>query len=501
VESGTVSVEMAEVGLASLRSDLLRDFEHVARAKGLAYSVDLAPGCPTSIATDPQRLRQILANLLANAFKFTESGTVRVQVGLADDGWNADVTSLEGAPSVIALSVTDSGIGIDEDQQLRIFEAFAQGDGSTARLYGGTGLGLSISRELSALLGGQLSVTSSPGVGSTFTVYLPSVHLPSRAVATGPVVRALPIAAPTVMPAVPVEPAHARPTEAAPRPSGETRGVLEGVKILVVDDEIRNLYALSALLGQAHAVVSFVESGTEAIAALVQNDVDIVLMDILMPEMDGYDTIRAIRAIDRFASLPIVALTAKAAAGERQRCLDAGANDYVARPAEASELLAALRPWIPSTPVWLGSVGVGDGDRPALREVSEIEGLQILVVDDDFRNIFAMTALLERLRADVIAAENGAEAIAVLERTPDVDVVLMDIMMPVMDGYETMRAIRAMEQFAALPIIAFTGKSAAGERQRCLDAGANDYIPKPVDTQELLTALRPWLPPIVLPAA
>jgi CheY-like chemotaxis protein len=282
---------------------------------------------------------------------------------------------------------------------------------------------------------------------------------------------------------------------------------IAGLKVLVVDDDIRNIFALTALLERGNADVTVVESGAEAIAALaVKPDMDIVLMDILMPVMDGYETIRAIRAIDEFTLLPIVAVTGKAMAGERQRCLDAGASDYVPKPVDTAELLAALIPWLPTREV-SPEPTVATG-KPVIASVPDhtdrapthaiepniIDGLKILVVDDDFRNIFAMTALLERGHAEVIVAESGAEAIDILERMPDIDIVLMDIMMPVMDGYDTIRAIRAIAQFAALPIVAVTGKSAGGERQRCLDAGANEYVPKPVDTAVLLAALRPWLP-------
>jgi CheY-like chemotaxis protein len=286
------------------------------------------------------------------------------------------------------------------------------------------------------------------------------------------------------------------------------------VKILVVDDDIRNIYAMTALLERGRAEVTVVESGAEALAFLkAAPDVDIVLMDVLMPVMDGYDTIRAIRRVDRLKTLPIIAVTGKAMAGERQRCLDAGATDYVPKPVDTAELFAALRPWLPNTP--RPSEASGAPEQPTTEvagsssdqrritgfEDSPIEGVKILVVDDDFRNIFAMTALLERGRAEVTVAESGAEAIAMLERLPDIDIVLMDIMMPVMDGYDTIRAIRRIDRFVSLPIIAVTGKSASGERQRCLDAGANEYVPKPVDTAELLAALRPWLPTPAQPAA
>jgi signal transduction histidine kinase len=174
VESGTATAEMTEVSVGELRSSLLREFAPVGQRKRVGFSIDLTTGAPEQIVTDPQRLRQILKNLLANAFKFTEHGKVRVQIGLAANGWNRELESLATAASVVSVAISDTGIGIDKEQQLQIFEAFAQGDGTTARVYGGTGLGLSISRELVGLLGGELTVTSVPGEGSTFTVFLPS---------------------------------------------------------------------------------------------------------------------------------------------------------------------------------------------------------------------------------------------------------------------------------------------------------------------------------------
>ena len=303
---------------------------------------------------------------------------------------------------------------------------------------------------------------------------------------------------------------HTEATSDRRRPSGREDSPIDGVKILVVDDDIRNIFAMTALLERGRADVTVVESGSEALSALERMpDFDIVLMDIMMPMMDGYETTRAIRSIDRFKGLVVIAVTGKATAGERQRCLDAGANDYVPKPVDAAELIASLRPWLPASSDIRSAVapdGAAELDRaePKARkrgrsparglEDSGIDGLKILVVDDDFRNIFAMTALLERSHADVVVAESGADALAVLERTPDIDLVLMDIMMPIMDGYDTMRAIRAIDRFASLPIVAVTGKAGSGERQRCIDAGANAHVPKPVDNAELLAALKPWLP-------
>jgi signal transduction histidine kinase/CheY-like chemotaxis protein/HAMP domain-containing protein len=348
VESGTVSVEMSNLSVPDLRSTLLREFEQVAAGKDLGYSIDVASGCPDTIVTDPQRLRQILKNLLANAFKFTNHGSVNLQIGVAETGWSPQTASLVEAPSVVALSVSDTGIGIEQEQQQLIFEAFAQGDGTTARLYGGTGLGLSISRELVGLLGGEITVASTPGQGSLFTVYLPVGRAADVTPAAPPSSRPAPEARAALVPddgfAAKVTALRAGPT----RHVGLDEGPFEGLKVLVVDDDFRNIFAMTALLERGRAAVTVAENGPDAIAALERTpDIDLVLMDIMMPGMDGYATIRAIRAMDRFTALPIIAVTGKVVPGERQRCLDAGANDYVPKPVDTVELLTAIGPWLP----------------------------------------------------------------------------------------------------------------------------------------------------------
>ncbi len=311
--------------IEQLRLDLLREFEHVADNKGLDYAVNVAVDIPKSIVTDPNRLGQILKNLLANAFKFTEQGEVRLDVTLVASGWNPEISSLNQAGSVLALAVRDTGIGVEPEQQQRIFEAFAQGDGTTARLYGGTGLGLSISRELVGLLGGEITVASTPGQGSTFTVFLPADPAQEWEAA----------------PALP----GTNPVEGTPKISAD----LAGVNVLVVDDDFRNLFAMTALFERCHANVTVAESGHNAIVALQQeSDFDVILMDIMMPIMDGYTVIRTIRNMDRFASIPIIAVTGKVIPGERERCMAAGANDFVAKPVDVADLLATIRPWVPA---------------------------------------------------------------------------------------------------------------------------------------------------------
>jgi signal transduction histidine kinase/CheY-like chemotaxis protein/HAMP domain-containing protein len=353
VESGTVALSLQPVVLEHVRTALLREFAVVGRDKGLGLSVEVLPGCPSQIVTDGQRLGQIIKNLLVNAFKFTNRGDVSVRFALADQGWHATTTTLVDASAVLAISVTDTGVGVELDQQQRIFEPFAQGDGTTARQYGGTGLGLSISRDLAGLLGGEITLVSSPGAGSTFTVYLPLAPAqPVRRHATAPVPA-------TVDAVVVVETAAASSALAVtPTPIGlltpdrrlhrEFRdNGFYGMKVLVVDDDYRNVFAMTALLERGGIKVIAAESGHDALVVLDRmTDVDIVLMDIMMPVMDGYATIRAIRAIERFAKLPIIAVTGKVMAGERQRCLEAGADGYVPKPVDTADILAVLTPWL-----------------------------------------------------------------------------------------------------------------------------------------------------------
>jgi CheY-like chemotaxis protein len=332
--------------LAALRAALIREFEHVAAGKGVGYTVDIRPGTPPGLVTDPQRLQQILKNLLANAFKFTEPGEVHVQMSVARHGWSSDLDTLGTAPAVLAISVADTGIGIDEQQQQRIFEAFAQGDGTTARLYGGTGLGLSISRALVALLGGEITLTSILGQGSSFSVYLPLVPALEWQTPVGG--SSVPAPRPEGLPAAEPRAAEEGPKgPTVPRNPGLDEYPFAKAKVLIVDDDFRNIFALSALLERGRAEVSVAESGEEAVALVRAGaGVDVILMDIMMPGMDGYATIRAIRALPDMASLPIVAVTGKVVAGERQRCIDAGANDYVPKPVNSVELIAAIAPWL-----------------------------------------------------------------------------------------------------------------------------------------------------------
>jgi signal transduction histidine kinase len=323
VESGRVTPDREVVSLPELQASMLRHYEQIARGKQLGFGIELVLDGSQAIVTDPLRLRQILNNLMSNALKFTERGRVDLRIARAASGWSADAASLAEAAAVVAFTLTDTGPGVADADAERIFEAFVQGDGSTGREHGGTGLGLSISRELAELLGGEISLTSTPGQGSTFTLYLPLERAPAFA---------------ATVPAVSADP---------PTPEGE-HGSLDsspfaGTHALVVDDDFRNCFAMTALLERGEASVTVAESGADALAALERDHtIDLVLMDVMMPGMDGYAATRAIRQIDRLRSLPIIAVTGKVVPGERERCLDAGADAYVPKPVNTAGLIAAF---------------------------------------------------------------------------------------------------------------------------------------------------------------
>ena len=329
MESGTVTMEISELRLVELREALEWEFRHVAEQQGVSFVVELDPDAPAIIATDPGRLRQVLKNLLVNAFKFTDRGTVTLRIGPPDSDWSPADGRIEDGSPVIAFSITDTGIGIAPELQQLIFEAFAQADGTAARQYGGTGLGLSISRELVTLLGGEMSLVSTLGEGSTFLVSLPMAPHgePNSTVSATPAAARATASSAYTFAGVLANPEPLTPEQA------DT--ALTGKKVLVVDDDIRNIFAVTVLLERRGSEVLSAESGPDAIAALERtSDVDLVLMDIMMPVMDGYAAIRAIRKLPRSGHLAIVALTAKTGAAEHTRCLEAGADGYITKPVE-----------------------------------------------------------------------------------------------------------------------------------------------------------------------
>jgi len=334
IEAGQMTRSEEPIELGSFAADVARQFRGVAERKGLAFDVDVEPGvAEATLLTDSRMLQQIVNNLLSNAFKFTDAGTIAMRIYEAMPV-PSETPAPEGAVWV-AFQVRDTGIGIPAEKHELIFEAFRQADGKTTRKYGGTGLGLSISKELSRLLGGTIRLESEEGRGSTFTVTIPMRPSDGARIGAGESL------APSEQPLL-----HDG-GEAAQGAAADAGGNVSFGKILLVDDDIRNVYALTAALLEQRYEVAYAEDGASALAALEeQPDIDLVLMDMMMPGMDGYEATRRIRADARFAKLPVIALTAKAMKEDRDMCLEAGANDYVSKPVKLDKLLSLLRVWL-----------------------------------------------------------------------------------------------------------------------------------------------------------
>ncbi|MGW3101509.1 HAMP domain-containing protein [Streptomyces sp. NPDC001100] len=344
IEAGRMDVRPKRLPLIKLLDYVHATFRPLTLDRGLAFEVSVGEDVPREMWSDEQRLQQILRNLLSNAIKFTATGRVELRVNRVKD---PDHRYSHDSDEVIAFAVSDTGIGIAAEKLPVIFEAFQQADGTTNRKYGGTGLGLSISREIAGLLGGRIVAESEPGSGSTFTLYVPVVS-PGHA-ATGRTTEDQEL--PTTAEELSAEPftghevddSWPTPTKLEAWKAGRAGQVLPGRRVLIVDDDIRNVFALTHVLGRVGMPVLYAENGREGIETLERNpDVELVLMDIMMPEMDGYETIAAIRRTPRWTGLPIVALTAKAMPGDREKSIARGANDYVPKPVDVDQLLTVV---------------------------------------------------------------------------------------------------------------------------------------------------------------
>ncbi|MET9898283.1 HAMP domain-containing protein [Streptomyces sp. NPDC006446] len=368
IEAGRMDVRPKKLPLIKLLDYVHATFRPLTLDRGLSFEVAVGEAVPREMYSDEQRLQQILRNLLSNAIKFTASGSVELRVDRVKDPDHA--SARENGDHVIAFAVSDTGIGIAAEKLPVIFEAFQQADGTTNRKYGGTGLGLSISREIAGLLGGRIVAESKPGEGSTFTLYVPVVS-PGHA-ATGPTHEDHLVPVPEQLSSEPytvhdTDDAWPAPTKLEAWKSGRAGHVLPGRRVLIVDDDIRNVFALTHVLGRVGMPVLYAENGREGIETLERNpDVELVLMDIMMPEMDGYETISAIRRTPRWTGLPIVALTAKAMPGDREKSIARGANDYVPKPVDVDQLLTVVC-------ALLDPEGTDEGDRADLAATGAAE--------------------------------------------------------------------------------------------------------------------------------
>jgi CheY-like chemotaxis protein/signal transduction histidine kinase/HAMP domain-containing protein len=630
IESGTMSIDMEQMRLSDVQEQVERTFRQVAQNKGLNFTIELAPELPRTIYTDPKRLHQILKNLLANAFKFTEQGEVNLRIFAATQGWSYDRIALNNASWVIAFAVKDTGIGIAPEKQKIIFEAFQQADGTTSRKYGGTGLGLSISREIARLLNGEIKLVSSPGKGSTFTLYLPQpgkilqpdnttssqqaytsstttqatlwFSQPSFVQADDLASQARPkdtyscfthpalmddrdtinegdrvlliveddvkfarillemtrqydfkgivahngttglALAETYQPAAIILdirlpgmdgwtvldrlkhnpktrhiPVHVMTVE-----DGRQRSLQQGAiaylqkpissellhqaltkikgfverrvkNLLIVEDDENQRQSIIELVGNSDVATTAVSTGSEALEAVRSHDYDCVVLDLGLPDMDGFELIEQIKQSPNGEALPIIVYTGREITKAQETQLRRMAETIIVKDVRSPERL------FDETALFLHRVhaNLPAPKRQILEQLQNsdplLAGKKVLIIDDDVRNIFALTSVLERYQMQVIYAENGSDGIEILHNNPDTNIILMDVMMPEMDGYETTHRIRCNPQFASLPIIALTAKAMQGDREKCIEAGASDYITKPVDTEQLLSLLRVWL--------
>ncbi|UQA63399.1 response regulator [Polyangium aurulentum] len=607
IEAGKVEIHAQALPMDRLVEPLQRMFTPIAEQKKLGFRIEVDPSAPKVLTTDPQRLQQILKNLLSNALKFTEKGEVALLIG-----------SEPGGRAVFA--VKDTGIGIPQHQQQVIFEAFRQADGTTSRKYGGTGLGLSISRELASLLGGEISVQSEPDRGSTFRLSIPAgLDRGSRAAPRPAELPPLPrprppepIAAPIAKPPKSVKPASPEPTRTTnghPQganggrlilvieddpafaqilhdltreldfecvlassaeeglelartispsavlldvglPDGSGLGVLQRLKsdpatrpipvhvisgadyaqtaltlgavgyalkpvqreelvaairkledqftrevrrVLVAEDDPRQRESIRALLGTQNVEIVDVATAQEALEKLSNGSFDCMVMDLGLEDTSGYELLETMAASEKYAFPPVIVYTGRELGHEDEQRLRRYSKSIIIKGAKSPErLLDEVALFLHQVEAHLPPEQRRLLEQTRSREAA-FEGRRILLVEDDVRNIFVLSQILEPRGAKLEVARNGQEALDALERMRDVELVLMDIMMPVMDGLTAMREIRKRPEHARLPIIALTAKAMSDDRQQCLDAGANDYIPKPIDVDKLLSLCRVWM--------
>ena len=610
IEAGRMTLKIEDVDLSEVSEFIAQNFRHVAAQKGLQLQVGMADSLPRSIKTDRQRLQQILNNLVSNALKFTEQGTVTITfqrpspgTTLAKSGLNPD--------SCVAFSVADTGIGIPKDKQMLIFEAFQQADGGTSRKYGGTGLGLSISRELAKMLGGEIQLASAPGQGSTFVLYLPTEFREQKAPAKIEVGPASP-AAPRPVEAgvrqgapeqshrfaddrdkvrdddrmiliveddpgfalILLNQCHAKGFKALVSATGEdglalaekllpdavildirlpgmsgftvlntlknnpaTRHIpvhifsveestLESLQrgavsfttkpasrekleetfekieqvvarkikdMLIVEDNPELRLGIVKLIGDPDINITEVASGAAALDVLEEKRFDCMILDLGLPDMSGFELLDRMSAEKDRSMPPVIVYTGKDLTHEEEAGLRKHAESIIIKGVKSEErLLDEVSLFLHKT-----VSKMAPEKRKMIINLHERDAMladkTILLVDDDMRNLFALSKILAERGLNVLKAEDGRKALALLESNPEIALVLLDIMMPVMDGYQTARQIRKQPRFYDLPIIALTAKALKEDRNKCIAAGANDYLSKPVDIDRLLSMLRVWL--------
>jgi signal transduction histidine kinase/CheY-like chemotaxis protein len=499
IEAGKVELHQEKFKTQDIASDMQSLFKELANEKGIHFSLTIAKDFPADIYSDKMRLSQIIKNLLSNAFKFTpKTGKVMLNISLAPKDAIFKNQKLYQTDKVISFSVSDTGIGIPEDKQRIIFEAFQQADGSTNRKFGGTGLGLAISRELSILLGGDLVLHSIEGSGSTFTIYLPHQSSSNE----------------TLLASVTSFSNEIKDEKiSAPFRNNEIlddrNNIKEGDKrILIVEDDIPFARMLIDCSHEFDCKAIVAVQGDAAINYAKQFHPDLIILDMQLPVVDGWTILKQLKENTDLKHIPVFVISAM---DKKPLGIEMGASGYLTKPVsreEINKIFASVAQhetvekysrataiaekkstdsalYIPSAESPLTPV---PSNPEKLKDI--LNGKTVLLADDDMRNIYSLTTILESEGLKVICAYDGMEAIEQLKQNPSVEIILMDIMMPVMDGYEAIRQIRIHHQ---LPIIAITAKAMQGDREKCMEAGASDYITKPINIQQLISVMKAWM--------
>ncbi len=497
VEAGKMDITPERVALRKLLDYVEATFRPMTTQRNLEFTISTAPDVPAELRTDDSRLRQILRNLLSNAVKFTERGSVELRIEMAGD--SEVPASVRRGEAMLAFRVKDTGIGIAEHQLEAIFGAFQQADGTTSRKYGGTGLGLSISREIAHLLGGVVVAASTQGQGSTFTLYLPVTRAEwEKAVgAPAPPAQIAPVRTPDDGPGNALAAPEPRQRRRLLVVEGRARGLLS----LVAESAVADLSGgrdLSAKSTDAGIEVITAVGAVEAAESLAAGACHCVVLELDMPKDEALRFLDAMDGDTAVTSVPVLAHNSRRLDPEHEQRLQ---SRSLTRPLELISSLDELRERIA---LHLSAEQPGDvvplvrgeevgEQRPPQTAGGGLSGRLVLVVDDDVRNLYAISGILEMHGVEVLHAENGRKGIETLRANPEIDLVLMDVMMPEMDGYAATAQIRQDPAYATLPIIAVTAKAMPGDREKSLASGASDYVTKPVDANDLVACMGRWL--------
>jgi len=595
IEAGKMLINIESVSLKTFTNDLIINFKHHAEQKGLKLTCKLGDDLPEFIITDLQRLNQIMKNLLSNAIKFTEEGSVSISVD-------------KNTKSTLIISVTDTGLGIKEEKQMAIFEAFQQADGGTSRKYGGTGLGLSISRELAKLLSAEIRVSSKINEGSTFSLTIPLqikaekdidmlvtleesdfhkfnaefenkyLNYPSiqddrnsitgndkvvliieddlnfasilfnqankkgfkcLSASTGedglslatkykPQAIILDMGLPGIsgqevlhelkanpsLSHIPVHVISASEASLDPIENGAIEYLMKPIdrnkleasfsrianfangkikNLLIIEDNQNSRTAIRTLIGNGEVKCIEAGTGAEGLTLYQGNHIDCIILDLGLPDMSGFELIHKLNEMTDHKIPPIIVYTGKELTKEENNELQQYAKSVIIKGVKSEDRL------LDETALFLHrtTINLPVSNQINKKNIYNKEAVfitkKILLADDDSRNVYALSKILNDRGMDILKAENGIQALELLNTHPDIDLVLMDIMMPDMDGYEAIRQIRLQKKFINLPVIALTAKAMKDDKQKCIDAGANEYITKPIDIDRLLSLMRVWL--------